>query len=75
LNGKEAFKALELLIDFEFTTWIADPGNCLKLSLTHNLAVYDTAYLDIAIDKQAALWTLDQKLKKAADGLNITVLP
>jgi len=75
LDGKEAFKALELLIDFEFTTWIADPENCLKLSLTHNLAVYDTAYLDIAIDKQAALWTLDQQLKKVANGLDIIVLP
>jgi predicted nucleic acid-binding protein len=75
LNRQNALKALELLIDFEFTVWNADPESCLKLSLTHNLAVYDTVYIDIAIDKQATLWTMDQPLKKAAESLGITVLP
>jgi len=75
LNRQNALKALEFLIDFEFTVWIADPESCLILSLTHNLAVYDTAYLDIAIDKQASLWTMDQPLKRAAESLGITVLP
>jgi len=75
LNRQNALKALELLIDFELTVWIADPESCLILSLTNNLAVYDSAYLDIAIDKQAALWTMDQPLKRAAESLGITVLP
>ncbi len=75
LNRQNALKALELLIDFEFTVWSTDLKNCLNLSLTHNLAVYDTAYLDIAIDKQATLWTMDQQLKKAAASLGIVVLP
>ena len=75
LNRQNALKALELLIDFELTVWIADPESCLILSLTHNLAVYDTAYIDIAIDKQATLWTMDQPLKRAAESLGITVLP
>jgi predicted nucleic acid-binding protein len=75
LSNQNALKALDLLIDFEFRVWIADPGHCLNLSLTHNLAVYDTAYLDIAMDKQATLWTMDQRLKKAAESLDITVLP
>jgi predicted nucleic acid-binding protein len=75
LNSGNAIKALESLIDFEFTVWIADLSHCLKLSLTHNLAVYDTAYLDIALDQEAALWTMDQKLKKAAKSLDLTVLP
>jgi predicted nucleic acid-binding protein len=75
LSNQNALKALDLLIDFEFTVWIANPEHCLKLSLTHNLAVYDTAYLDIAIDQQATIWTMDQRLKKAAESLDITVLP
>ena len=75
LNRQNALKALELLIDFELTVWIADPESCLILSLTNNLAVYDSAYLDIAIDKQATLWTMDQPLKRAAESLGITVLP
>ncbi len=75
LSNQNALKALDLLIDFEFTVWNANPEHCLKLSLTHNLAVYDTAYLDIAIDQQATLWTMDQRLKKAAESLDITVLP
>jgi predicted nucleic acid-binding protein len=75
LNNHDALKALDLLIDFEFTMWFAELENCLNLSLNHNLAVYDTAYLDIAIDQQATLWTMDQRLKKVAESLGITVLP
>jgi predicted nucleic acid-binding protein len=75
LNNYNALKALESLNDFQFTVWIAEPEHCFKLSIACNLAVYDTAYLDIAIDKQATLWTMDQGLKKAAESLNITVLP
>lgn len=75
LDSHNAIKALESLIDFEFTVWIADLSHCLKLSLNHNLAVYDTAYLDIALDQEATLWTMDQKLKKAAKSLDLTVLP
>jgi predicted nucleic acid-binding protein len=75
LNNHNALKALDLLIDFEFTVRFAELKNCLNLSLNHNLAVYDTAYLDIAIDQQATLWTMDQRLKKVAESLGITVLP
>jgi predicted nucleic acid-binding protein len=75
LDNHDALKALESLYDFQFTVCIAEPEHCLKLSIACNLAVYDTAYLDIAIDKQATLWTMDQGLKKAAESLNITVLP
>lgn len=75
LSNQNDLKALDLLIDFEFTVWNANPEHCLNLSLTHNLAVYDTAYLDIAIDQQAVMWTMDQQLKEAAESLDITVLP
>ncbi len=75
LNGQDALEAMELLVSFQFMVWIADPGNCLKLSIAHDLAAYDTAYLDLALEKQATLWTMDQPLKKAAESLGVTVLP
>jgi predicted nucleic acid-binding protein len=75
LDDHNALKALDLLIDFEFTVWTAELRHCLNLSLSHNLSVYDTAYLDLAIDQQATLWTMDQRLKKVAESLNIKVLP
>jgi len=75
LNRQDALKAMELLINFEFIVWIADPESCLKLSLAHNLAAYDTAYLDLAMEKQATLWTMDQALKQVAESLGVKVLP
>ena len=74
LNRQDAQKAMELLVNFEFMVWIADPESCLKLSIAHYLAAYDTAYLDLAMEKQATLWTLDQPLKKAAESLGVKVL-
>ncbi len=75
LNRHDALKAMRLLIDFECMVWKANPENCLKLSIEHDLAVYDTAYLDLAMEKQAALWTMDQALKRAAVKAGIKVLP
>ena len=62
-------------MSFEFIAWPADPENCLTLSISHDLAVYDSAYLDIATDRETILWTLDQTLKKVAEKLGISVLP
>ncbi len=75
LNRHDALKAMRLLIDFECMVWKANLENCLKLSIEHDLAVYDTAYLDLAMEKQAALWTMDQALKRAAVKAGIKVLP
>jgi len=75
LNRQDALKAMELLVSFEIMVWIADPASCLKLSIAHDLAAYDTAYLDLALEKQATLWTLDQPLKKVARSLGVKVLP
>ncbi len=75
LRKEAAVKALESLLEFGFTTWTADPGSCLYLSFNHNLAVYDSAYLEIAIDQDAVLWTMDQAMRKIAEKLNIEVQP
>lgn len=75
LSRQNAVKALELLMEFQFIVWPADPQNCLGLSVVHDIAVYDSAYLDIAVDQQALLWTMDQALKKVAGDLGIGVRP
>jgi predicted nucleic acid-binding protein len=75
LSSQNAMKALELLMCFDFIVWPTDPINCLTLSISYDLAVYDTAYLDIAIERQAKLWTMDKALKKVAEELGIGVLP
>lgn len=75
MGRQDAIKALDLLVSFEFMVWSADPKNCLELSIAHELSAYDTAYLDLAMDQQATLWTMDLSLKKVAESLGATVLP
>ena len=75
MGRQDAIKALDLLVSFEFMVWSADPKNCLELSIAHELSAYDTAYLDLAMDQQATLWTMDLSLKKVAESLDVTVLP
>lgn len=75
LNRDKAIEALAAMFDFGFTIWNANPATCLQLSSTHNLAVYDTAYLAIALEEDAVLWTMDQTLKKTAEELGIKAAP
>ena len=75
MGRQDAIKALDLLVSFEFMVWSADPKNCLELSIAHELSAYDTAYLDLAMDQQATLWTMDLSLKKVAESLGATALP
>jgi rRNA-processing protein FCF1 len=35
----------------------------------------DPAYLDIALERQAVLWTMDKSLKKVAEKLGVSVAP
>ncbi len=56
---------------------IADTGDgqaVLRLARTHQLSVYDSAYLDLAIRENLPLGTLDSGLSKAASTENIQVL-
>jgi len=75
MGRQDAIKALDLLVSFEFMVWSADPKNCLELSIAHELSAYDTAYLDLAMDQLATLWTMDLSLKKVAESLGATALP
>jgi len=56
---------------------VADPGDgqtILRLARTHELSVYDAAYLDLAIRESLPLGTLDSSLVQAAVAENIAVL-
>ena len=46
-------------------------GATLHLARSHNLSVYDAAYLELAIRRGLPLATLDDKLKSAAQAVGI----
>ncbi|MFN9847017.1 MAG: type II toxin-antitoxin system VapC family toxin [Alphaproteobacteria bacterium] len=50
-------------------------GATLRLARAEGLTVYDAAYLELAIRKGAGLATTDEKLRTAAQGLGVLVLP
>jgi predicted nucleic acid-binding protein len=70
-----ALEALESLLDFQFDVCNIDPAESLSVAFNYNLAVYDSAYLAVALERQATLWTLDKGLAKAAHSLNVLVEP
>jgi len=70
-----AIEALKSLLEFRLDVWVADPVTSLSLSFDQNLAVYDSAYLSIAVERNAALWTIDKALAEAGKRLNVLVEP
>ncbi len=75
LTQATATAALDTLIEFQFTVWPVEPAVCLALSFQQGLAVYDSAYLSLALKQDLTLWTLDKALAKAAGQLNVAVEP
>jgi len=47
----------------------------IELADRHGLSVYDALYLQLALDIDGELATLDQDLRKAAEAERLTVLP
>lgn len=70
-----AIEALESLMAFQLDVWVADPVSTLSLSFDQNIAVYDSAYLRIAVERKSTLWTIDNALAEAAKHLNVPVEP
>ncbi|NMA92268.1 MAG: type II toxin-antitoxin system VapC family toxin [Firmicutes bacterium] len=66
---------MDTLVEFQFTVWPVEPAVCLALSFQQGLAVYDSAYLSLALEHSSTLWTLDQTLAKTAGELNVVVKP
>lgn len=75
LDHENAMAILEALVDFRFETWVPDPGDCLSLALYHNIAAYDSAYLQVALDVGSPLWTVDRQLAHAAMSSGLVVEP
>jgi predicted nucleic acid-binding protein len=52
----------------------ADIPELLQLAVTHNLSVYDTCYLNVAIALKLPLATNDHKLKAAVEASGLTAM-
>ncbi len=70
-----ATEMLDSLLEFQFTVWPVEPSVCLDLSFQLGFAVYDSAYLALALEQNSILWTLDRALAEAAGRLNVAVEP
>lgn len=75
LSYDGAHRALNALRDFVFEPHDADAAACLSLSAEYGLAVYDAAYVVLAMDSRAPLWSLDRQMADVASGVGVTVLP
>ncbi|NLA25854.1 MAG: type II toxin-antitoxin system VapC family toxin [Firmicutes bacterium] len=70
-----AIEMLDSLLEFHLIVWPIEAALCLDLSLQLGLAVYDSAYLGLALEQGSTLWTLDHALGEAAVRLSISVEP
>lgn len=64
-----ALSALPLTLDR-----LPDEGAVLQLARTHNLTVYDAAYLELARREGSMLATLDKALVRAAQAEGVTLI-
>lgn len=75
LDHRNAIAALEALMDFRFQSWAPDPRDCLSLAVKHGIAVYDSVYMQAALETESSLWTIDRPLAQAATGAAVPVEP
>jgi len=74
LTLDEAQKGLAIFESIPLRYVEPDFFNVLKLSKNTNMDAYDAYILDCAIRHKAPLLTLDQKLKVAAQNINIEIM-
>ncbi|MEA3362619.1 MAG: type II toxin-antitoxin system VapC family toxin [Thermodesulfobacteriota bacterium] len=74
LTLDEARKGLIIFDDIPLRYIKPDFVNALQISKQANMYAYDAYFLDCAIKHKAPLLTLDQKLKRAAQNLNIETM-
>jgi predicted nucleic acid-binding protein len=67
------FTQLSVLVDAE--TQQRASSETLVIARQHAISVYDAAYLELALRRGAALGSLDELLRTAADRLGVSVLP
>lgn len=71
----DAIEGLKALLDFQFDIAVTDPTENISISFAQDIAVYDAAYLSVAKNYNATLWTIDKDLVEAANRLNVLVEP
>jgi predicted nucleic acid-binding protein len=54
---------------------LAEIGPLAQFALTHQLTAYDAAYVQLAVQHDVKLATLDRAMRAAASKLNIPLLP
>jgi predicted nucleic acid-binding protein len=64
---------LDVTVDSPFP--LDEIGPLANFSATHGLTSYDAAYVQLALQRQTILATLDRTMRTAAGNLNIAVLP
>jgi len=74
LTIDEAQKGLVIFDSIPLRYIKPDFVNALKISKQANMYAYDAYFLDCAIRHKAPLLTLDQKLKTAAQNLNVETM-
>jgi len=77
LEQPAARQALTLLraVNLQVDRSPVDLTRVVGLAATHDLSVYDAAYLDLALSRGLPLATLDDRLARAATAVGVAVLP
>jgi predicted nucleic acid-binding protein len=79
ISQADSTAALEVLarlpIETDAQTGRRAGHDTLALARQHRLSVYDAAYLELATREGAALASLDELLRKAAEALKVPLLP
>jgi predicted nucleic acid-binding protein len=75
MSNEAAQQALGALRDFLVESHEVDAAACLSLSTEYGLAVYDAAYIVLALDRKAPLWSLDREMASVARNMGIWVRP
>lgn len=61
-------------VELETPAWGLVEHDVLRLARTHDLSVYDAAYLELALRRRLPLATFDQALRKAAVAEGLTLV-
>ena len=64
-----------LMINVQPSMELDEIGPLAQFAVTHELTTYDAAYVQLALQQQASLATLDRAMRRVAAMLNIPLLP
>ena len=69
-----AIKGIDIFKHIRIRLITPDYSNVMKICFDHGIYAYDAYFLDCSLRFHAPLLTLDKKLKKTAEAMNIVVL-